>query len=385
MPASAGIDASLGGSLGPGLHLPPPIPVDLILPEPGAGPLSLTYAGVAPPIREARLATGRTEDLTRERTVPEQPPRGDLKPRAGAFPEPDRTRRGDPFVGLRPTFDSRLRAIGVEGFRQSALVTGGRYLAFEALQEGRSAEEELETARSLIESSRDGATSRAQSGAQPGVSPRGAGAPLRGATRRFLDGATPHVSRAMAMTSTTPAPFDHRLDVIRAPAIVLHEARTSAPAPAPAVGVNRPDYASFIDQSKARREERCLAEAIYFEARSEPEEGQAAVAQVVLNRVKSGLYPASVCGVVYQNRHRYLGCQFTFACEGKSLRITEPEPWRTAVRIARDVLEGKTFLEDVGGSTHYHANYVRPSWAKRLKKMDTIGTHIFYKLRPGQT
>ena len=61
------------------------------------------------------------------------------------------------------------------------------------------------------------------------------------------------------------------------------------------------------------------------------------------------------------------------------------EACAVAVRIARAVLEGKTFLEDVGGSTHYHANYVRPSWAKRLKKMDTIGTHIFYKLRPGQT
>jgi len=105
----------------------------------------------------------------------------------------------------------------------------------------------------------------------------------------------------------------------------------------------------------------------------------------VLNRVKSGLYPSSVCGVVYQNRHRYLGCQFSFACEGKSLRITEAEPWRMAVRIAREVSEGRMFNADVGGSTHYHADYVRPSWAKRLKKMDTIGSHIFYKLRPGQT
>ncbi|MBX9759399.1 MAG: cell wall hydrolase, partial [Beijerinckiaceae bacterium] len=147
----------------------------------------------------------------------------------------------------------------------------------------------------------------------------------------------------------------------------------------------RPDYASLVDQSNSEREERCLAEAIYFEARSEPEAGQAAVAQVVLNRVKSGLYPTSICGVVYQNRHRYMACQFSFACEGKSLRITEPEPWKTAVRIASEVLEGRTFLADVGGSTHYHANYVRPRWAKRLKKMDKIGTHIFYKLRPGQT
>ena len=105
----------------------------------------------------------------------------------------------------------------------------------------------------------------------------------------------------------------------------------------------------------------------------------------LLNRVKSGLYPASVCGVVYQNRNRHLACQFTFACEGKALRITEPGPWRDATRIAREVYEGTTYLADVGASTHYHADYVRPYWARKLKKMDTIGRHVFYKLRPGQT
>ena len=124
---------------------------------------------------------------------------------------------------------------------------------------------------------------------------------------------------------------------------------------------------------------------MYFEARSEPVEGQAAVAQVVLNRVRSGLYPTSVCGVVYQNRHRKFACQFSFACEGKSLRITEQDSWQTAVRVARDVTYGQTYLSEVGASTHYHANYVRPFWAKRLKKMDVIGRHIFYKLKPGQT
>jgi spore germination cell wall hydrolase CwlJ-like protein len=110
-----------------------------------------------------------------------------------------------------------------------------------------------------------------------------------------------------------------------------------------------------------------------------------AVAQVVLNRVFTGYYPGSVCDVVYQNAHRKLACQFTFACEGKRLVINEAESWRAAVRIAREVTEGRTYLPDVGGSTHYHANYVNPYWAKRLKKMDRIGRHIFYKLRPGQT
>ena len=147
----------------------------------------------------------------------------------------------------------------------------------------------------------------------------------------------------------------------------------------------RPRYADLIAPGSLEREQRCLAEAVYFEARSEPQEGQAAVAQVVLNRVRSGLYPASVCGVVYQNRHRHLACQFTFACEGKALRIGDTEAWETAKRVAQDVTEGRTYMADIGGATHYHADYVRPTWARRLKRMDVIGRHVFYQLRPGQT
>jgi spore germination cell wall hydrolase CwlJ-like protein len=109
------------------------------------------------------------------------------------------------------------------------------------------------------------------------------------------------------------------------------------------------------------------------------------VAQVVLNRVASGLYPATICGVVYQNRRRWHGCQFSFACEGKSLRVSEPDAWQSALRIAAEVTNGKTYVPDIAGSTHYHANYVRPSWARRLEKMDVIGHHVFYKLRPGQS
>ena len=146
-----------------------------------------------------------------------------------------------------------------------------------------------------------------------------------------------------------------------------------------------PNYAALLVGDHGTRERKCLAEAVYFESRSEPEDGQAAVAQVVLNRATSGLYPASICGVVYQNRTHYKACQFSFACEGKSLRVTEPEAWAVAVRIANEVVDGKTYLSDVGGATHYHANYVRPGWARRLVKMDVIGHHVFYKLHAGQT
>lgn len=201
------------------------------------------------------------------------------------------------------------------------------------------------------------------------------------------DGATPSVPRAVSLASTTPAPVEPQIVALPASA-PRQESGAGQAVPTPPVRPAEPahpGYADLIDPDDMNREQRCLAEAIYFEARSEPPAGQAAVAQVVLNRVKSGLYPDSVCGVVYQNRHRYLGCQFTFACEGRSLRITEPGPWKQARKIAREVTFGQTYLTAVGNATHYHANYVRPSWSRIFKKTDKIGRHIFYKLRPGQT
>ena len=128
---------------------------------------------------------------------------------------------------------------------------------------------------------------------------------------------------------------------------------------------------------------RCLAEAVYFESRSEPENGQAAVAQVVLNRVRSGIFPTDVCGVVYQDRNRPFACQFSFACEGKSLRIEEPGAWAVATRIAKEVVGGVNFNPKVAEALNYHANYVMPFWAPSLRRVDRIGAHIFYAMRPG--
>lgn len=202
------------------------------------------------------------------------------------------------------------------------------------------------------------------------------------------EGATPPIPRAVALSSVTPAPADAvpievAASSLAVPGFSPRLDREPARTPSESIVQNR--YAELIQPEAMDREQRCLAEAVYFEARSEPEDGMAAVAQVVLNRVKSGLYPANVCGVVYQNRHRYMGCQFSFACEGKSLRITDEASWRTATRIAGAVIEGKTYLSEVGGATHYHADYVRPRWSRRLKKNDVIGRHIFYQLKPGQT
>ncbi len=146
----------------------------------------------------------------------------------------------------------------------------------------------------------------------------------------------------------------------------------------------KPNYAALIDPKDTARQMRCLAEAIYFESRSEPEAGQAAVAQVVLNRVRSGIYPTTVCGVVYQDRNRPFACQFSFACEGKSLRIEEPGPWAVATRIADEVVSGKTYNPAVAQAVNYHAAYVAPFWVGYLKRVDRIGLHIFYAMRDGE-
>jgi spore germination cell wall hydrolase CwlJ-like protein len=132
------------------------------------------------------------------------------------------------------------------------------------------------------------------------------------------------------------------------------------------------------DRAKA---EKCLADAVYFEARGELVRGQIAVAQVVMNRVFSGYYPRSVCGTVYQNKHRRLACQFTFACDGIPDVVTEPNAWVRATHIARDVLDGKYWLPEVNRATHYHAYWVRPSWVREMKRLYKFGVHTFYRPR----
>jgi spore germination cell wall hydrolase CwlJ-like protein len=125
--------------------------------------------------------------------------------------------------------------------------------------------------------------------------------------------------------------------------------------------------------------EKCLANAVYFEARGEPLRGQIAVAQVVLNRVFSPYYPKDVCGVVYQNADHHLACQFTFACDGKSKAVNERGAWGRAQRVAKQALDGKVWIAAVAKSTHYHAYWVSPSWVAEMKKMFRYGVHTFYR------
>ena len=137
----------------------------------------------------------------------------------------------------------------------------------------------------------------------------------------------------------------------------------------------------LFDEKSRAKSEKCLAEAVYFEARGEAVRGQIAVAQVVLNRAFSGFYPNTVCGVVYQNKHRHLACQFTFACDSVADVVREPEMWDRARKIAKAMLDGQIWLPEVGKSTHYHAYWVRPSWVHEMKKMYKFGVHTFYRPR----
>ncbi|MBZ9934851.1 cell wall hydrolase [Mesorhizobium sp. BR1-1-16] len=132
--------------------------------------------------------------------------------------------------------------------------------------------------------------------------------------------------------------------------------------------------------ARSKTEQKCLATAIYFEARGEPVKGELAVAQVVINRLKNPAYPNTICGVVYQNKDMRDACQFSFACDGIKDRITDMSSWRRAQELARRVVtQDNWWNADVGSATHYHANYVKPRWARTMKKMERIGHHIFYK------
>jgi spore germination cell wall hydrolase CwlJ-like protein len=135
------------------------------------------------------------------------------------------------------------------------------------------------------------------------------------------------------------------------------------------------------DEKSRAKSEKCLAEAVYFEARGEAVRGQIAVAQVVLNRAFSGKYPETVCGVVYQNKHRHLACQFTFACDNNKDVIREPDMWERAHKISKAMLDGQLWLPEVDKSTHYHAYWVRPSWVNEMKRMYKTGVHTFYRPR----
>ena len=153
----------------------------------------------------------------------------------------------------------------------------------------------------------------------------------------------------------------------------------------PLAGGPNPAALPFVlkaDSATHGRALECLTQAIYYEAARESVDGQRAVAQVVLNRMRHPAYPASVCAVVYQGAERPTGCQFSFTCDGSLARAPMRDYWDRAHRIAEDALKGQV-AATVGNATHYHADYVMPYWAPTLTKTAVIGAHIFYRWRGG--
>jgi hypothetical protein len=157
-----------------------------------------------------------------------------------------------------------------------------------------------------------------------------------------------------------------------------------AAAPAPVFASDAPlPFEAPSDRASYQRALQCLTEAVYYEARSESDAGQRAVAQVVLNRVRHPSYPSSVCGVVYQGSQRRTGCQFSFTCDGSMGRAIEGNAWARAQRIATEALRGSVY-RPVGLSLNYHTTAIRPYWAPSLQKQIIVGAHIFYR-RPDST
>lgn len=167
-----------------------------------------------------------------------------------------------------------------------------------------------------------------------------------------------------------------------------HKVRTTAvvakAAPAPVVKPPKSALAKAEDLVKAKllKEHRCLAQALYYEARGEGKMGQEAIAEVIFTRMRTGNYGNSICAVVYEGAG-HAHCQFSFTCNGDLSQPKNPRSWIRAQELAARILTGEVRLKGVtDGATNYHATSVDPSWAGALQRTVQIGNHIFYKNRP---
>lgn len=181
-----------------------------------------------------------------------------------------------------------------------------------------------------------------------------------------------HSANAPAVTSAADRRLLQRLaladpvDVAAAPALPPRPVTMAAP----------PFVTTAMTADDERRATDCLSAAVYYEARSEPLDGQRAVAQVVLNRVRDRAFPASVCRVVYQRSAA--GCQFSFVCDGSMNHPIESRAWQIAQAVAQAALGGSVYAP-VGSATHYHTSAILPWWASSLARIGTVGSHIFYR------
>jgi spore germination cell wall hydrolase CwlJ-like protein len=162
-------------------------------------------------------------------------------------------------------------------------------------------------------------------------------------------------------------------------AIALNAAVPISSLPNPPAAPFKLTDVSEFDRARAVN---CLAMAAYYEAANQGDGGEAAVAQVVLNRMRNPLFPKTVCGVVFQGSNQPTGCQFTFTCDGSLARQPSADGWRRAKLVAERALGGYV-QKEVGEATHYHANWVVPYWQSTVLKVAQIGAHIFYRWNGG--
>lgn len=137
---------------------------------------------------------------------------------------------------------------------------------------------------------------------------------------------------------------------------------------------------AFAFKAHTNNDSDCLAQAVYYEARGEGEDGMRAVAQVILNRVRHPAFPKTICGVVYQGAMQQTSCQFSFACDGALARPVEAWAWRRAKDVAQAALNGYV-MKSVGSATHFHALAVDPRWSSNMVKIATVGQHTFYQFQ----
>jgi spore germination cell wall hydrolase CwlJ-like protein len=179
-------------------------------------------------------------------------------------------------------------------------------------------------------------------------------------------------------TPPEPEPLQFR-EIAPQDAVAINAAVPISTLPNPAA---RPFGTAFATPADRLRAVECLTAAVYYEAAVESTDGQRAVAQVVLNRVRHPAYPRTVCGVVFQGQERATGCQFTFTCDGALRRTPSAAGWARARRVAEEALAGHVY-KPVGWATHYHTNWVVPYWSSSLVKLAQVGTHIFFRWEGG--
>ena len=161
----------------------------------------------------------------------------------------------------------------------------------------------------------------------------------------------------------------------------VSEDRLGALLTEPATTTNISFSRSWLDaqpKAKGGAHWKCLSEALYFEARGETVKGQFAVAEVIMNRVRSARFPDNVCGVINQGTGKRYQCQFTYTCDGNPETINEARAFERVAKVARTVLDGKA-PDLTKGATHYHTTAVRPRWSRVYTKTASIGVHIFYR------